>query len=220
MKLLLTSAGVRNRSIHERLVEMLDKPISECDALAIPTAGYGHPHVQPVRAWEFVSGHGPCPMTELGWRSVGVLELTALPSIGSDRWVQWVHDADVLLVNGGDTLYLHHHLRESGLADLIPTLDDTVWVGLSAGSMVMTPRIGDDFVGWSSPSGTDEALGLVDFSIFPHIDSPGLPDNTLATARRWAETIDNPAYAIDDETGISVVDGQVDVVSEGSWTRL
>ena len=140
VKLLLTSAGVRNDSIRDRLVEMLGKPISECDALAIPTAGYGHRHVQPFRAWEFVSGHGDCPMTELGWRSVGVLELTALPSIGSDRWQQWVRDADVLLVNGGDTLYLHHHMRESGLADLIPTLEDTVWVGLSAGSMLMTPR--------------------------------------------------------------------------------
>ena len=55
-------------------------------------------------------------MTELGWRSVGALELTALPSIDQDRWVSWVREADALLVNGGDTLYLHHWMRESGLA--------------------------------------------------------------------------------------------------------
>ena len=220
MRLLLTSAGIRNPAIHRRLVELLDKPIRECDALAIPTAGYGHPMVRPQAAWRFISGHDECPMTELGWRSVGVLELTALPSLGDDRWVQWVKDADVLLVNGGDAMYLYHWLRESGLADLIPSLDETVWVGLSAGSMVMTPRIGADFVEWPPPQGGDETLGLVDFSIFPHLDHPDLPLNTMETARRWAAMLSGPAYAIDDQTAISVVDGVVDVVSEGRWERL
>ena len=78
-------------------------------------------------------------MTELGWKSVGVLELTALPSIDKERWVTWVRETDVLLVNGGDALYLCYWMRQSGLADLLPSLRETVWVGLSAGSMVMTP---------------------------------------------------------------------------------
>lgn len=220
MRLLLTSAGVRNRTIHDRLVELLDKPIAECDALAIPTAGYGHPMVRPEMAWRFISGHDECPMTNLGWRSVGVLELSVLPSLGDDRWVSWVRDADVLLVNGGDAMYLNHWIRESGLADLLPTLDETVWVGLSAGSMVMTPRLGADFVEWGPPGGGDVTLGMVDFSIFPHLDNPDLPLNTMETARRWAATLGNPAYVIDDETAISVVDGEVDVVSEGQWERL
>ena len=140
MKLLLTSAGIKNASIREALVKLLGKPIADSDALCIPTAGYGHPQVSPERAWRFISGREPrCPMTELGWKSLGVLELTALPSIGEERWVRWVRDADVLLVNGGDALYLCHWMRQSGLADLLPSLDETVWVGLSAGSMVMTP---------------------------------------------------------------------------------
>jgi len=87
-------------------------------------------------------------MCELGWKSLGVLELTALPSIDNERWVSWVQETDVLLVNGGDALYLCHWMRQSGLADLLPSLRETVWVGLSAGSMVMTPRIGEDFVQW------------------------------------------------------------------------
>src|SRR5580765_8682090 len=100
MRLLLTSAGIKNPSIHKALVDMLGKPIAECDALCIPTAGYGHPQVSPTRAWSFISGREPrCPMTELGWKSLGVLELTALPSIGRDRWVPWVRDVDALLVN-------------------------------------------------------------------------------------------------------------------------
>ena len=219
MKYLLTSAGVRNTSIHHALVELLGKPIAECSALCIPTAMYGHPMVGPgVGAWQFISGREPeNPMCELGWKSVGVLELTALPSIDKEKWVPLVRETDVLLVSGGDALYLCHWMRQSGLADLLPELPETVWVGLSAGSMVMTPRIGEDFVGWKSPTGGDETLGIVDFSIFPHLENTDLPWNTMAAAELWAAGLSTPAYAIDDETAIKVVDGAVNVVSEGRW---
>jgi dipeptidase E len=219
MKYLLTSAGIKNASIHEALVELLGKPIAECDALCIPTAMYGHPMVGPgVGAWEFIAGREPeTPMCELGWKSVGVLELTALPSIDKEKWVPLVRETDVLLVSGGDALYLCHWMRQSGLADLLPSLHETVWVGLSAGSMVMTPRIGEDFVGWKPPAGGDETLGIVDFSIFPHLENPDLSRNTLAAAEQWAVGLSTPAYAIDDETAFKVVDGAVEVISEGHW---
>jgi len=131
--------------------------------------------------------------------------------------VSWVREADVLLVDGGDATYLCHWMRESGLADLLPSLSDTVWVGMSAGSMVLTPRVGDDFVSWTPPTGGDRTLGIVDFSIFPHVDHELMPDNTMAAAERWAAEIGGPAYAVDDETAIRVLDGDVDVVSEGHW---
>jgi dipeptidase E len=217
VKLLLTSAGIRNASIRDALVELLDKPIDECDALCIPTATYGHPAAGPGTAWRFISGQQPnTPMCELGWKSLGVLELTALPSLDSERWVPLVQETDVLLVNGGDALYLCHWMRESGLADLLPSLR-AVWVGLSGGSMVMTPRIGKDFLAWIPPDGGDETLGVVDFAIFPHLDHPDLPENTMADAERWAAGMTVPAYAIDDETAIKIVDGNVEVVSEGNW---
>ena len=218
MKLLLTSAGVKNMSIQAALVELLGKPIADSSALCIPTAAYGHPMVGPgTKAWQFISGKSGLPMVDLGWKSVGVLELTALPSIDEERWVPLVRETDVLLVAGGDALYLCHWMRQSGLADLLPSLGETVWVGLSAGSMVMTPRIGADFVQWKPPAGDDGTLGIVDFSIFPHVDHPVLPENTMAAAERWAATLGNPAYAIDDETAIKVTDGAVDIVSEGHW---
>jgi dipeptidase E len=218
MEFLLTSAGVTNTSIHDALVDLLGKPIAECDALCIPTASYAHPMAGPGRAWAFISGREPrTPMCELGWKSLGVLELTALPSIEAERWVQWVRETDVLLVNGGDALYLCHWMRQSGLADLLPSLRETVWVGLSAGSMVMTPRIGEDFVQWKPPTGGDETLGVVDFSIFPHVENPDLPTNTMAAAEQWAGGLSGCAYAIDDQTAIKVVDGTVEVVSEGQW---
>jgi dipeptidase E len=155
-------------------------------------------------------------MCELGWKSLGVLELTALPSIDKARWVPWVQETDVLLVNGGEATYLCHWMRQSGLADLLPSLR-AVYVGFSAGSMVLTPRIGADFVEWQSSTRGDETLGLVDFSIYPHLDHPMLPHNTMANAERWATGMSVPAYAIDDETAIKVVDGTVEVISEGHW---
>lgn len=220
MKLLLTSAGIKNASIHKALVDMLDKPIGESNALCIPTAIYALPN-GPYMAWRFISGLEPqCPMCELGWKSVGVLELTALPSLKQEIWLPTLQAADVLLVNGGDPLYLRYWMQQSGLAGLLPSLS-AVYVGLSAGSMVMTPQIGEFFVGWRPPTGGgDETLGVVDFSIFPHLDHPELPYNTTANAEKWAATVRGPAYAIDDETAIRVTDGGVKVISEGHWKQF
>ena len=221
MKLLLTSGGVTNPSIRDALVDLLGKPIAESTALCIPTAQWGHPMCGPASARGFVVGEPPHHMCGLGlgWKSVGLLELTALPTIGEERWLPWVREADVLLVDGGDATYLCHWMRESGLADLLPSLLATVWVGVSAGSMVMTPRIGAYFVEWRSAP-NDQTLGVVDFSIFPHLDHEMMPGNTLADAERWAADIAGPAYAIDDQTAIKVVDGVVEVVSEGHWKQF
>ncbi|ODG93452.1 MULTISPECIES: Type 1 glutamine amidotransferase-like domain-containing protein [Bacillaceae] len=217
MKFLLTSGGINNKSILDALVDMLGKPIADSNALCIPTAMYGHPWVGPgVKAWEFISGKEENPMVSLGWKSVGVLELTALPSIDENRWKPLLQETDVLLVSGGDALYLNHWMRQSGLADLVLSLN-SVYVGMSAGSMVMGPNIGEYFVGWTPPNGDDETLGLVDFSIFPHLNHEMLPGNTSAAAERWAAGMPGPAYAIDDHTAIKVIDGEVEVVSEGHW---
>ncbi|MCW2737550.1 Type 1 glutamine amidotransferase-like domain-containing protein [Nocardioides sp.] len=218
MKLLLTSGGVTNPSIRSALEELLGKSIAECRALVVPTAQWGHPMCGPESVRSLIAaGSTSQSFTGLGWASLGVLELTALPTIGEERWIPWVREADVLLVDGGDATYLHHWMRESGLADLLPSLPDTVWVGVSAGSMVLTPRIGDDFVEWPAAP-DDRTLGVVDFSIFPHLDL--FPTNTLADAERWAAEIGVPSYAIDEQTAIAVVDGSVEVVSEGQWVAF
>ncbi len=218
MKLLLTSGGVTNPSIRSELVQLLGKPISRCNALCVPTAQWGHPACGPASVRDFIAAEPTFRhLSGLGWASLGVLELTALPTIGADRWVPWVRAADVLLVDGGDATYLCHWMRESGVADLLPSLPETVWVGVSAGSMVMTPRIGRYFVEWPSAP-DDRTLGVVDFSIFPHLDA--FQTNTTAAAERWAAGIGVPAYAIDEQTAIKVVDGLVEVISEGRWTKF
>lgn len=221
MKLLLTSGGVTNPSIREALIELLGRPIEDCDALFIPTAQWGQPACSPQSVWMSAAGRWPgeTGLVDLGWRSVGLLELTALPTIDEERWLAWVREADVLLVDGGEAMYLAYWLRQSGLADVLPTLTDTVWVGVSAGSMALTPRVGSAFLDWK-PNGDDRGLSLVDFSIFPHLDYPGWTENTTESAHRWAAGIPGPAYAIDDATAITVVDGATRVISEGTWFPL
>jgi dipeptidase E len=214
VKLLLTSAGVKNQSIRDAIVELVGKPIEESDAILVPTAGY--PMGGPAGVWRSTAGVGRAPLVEAGWKSVGVLDLSVLASLGEEYWRPQFDDADVLLVAGGDAVFLSYWMKQSGVADLVPSMK-AVYLGLSGGSMVMTPRIGDDFMKWTPPTGHDETLGIVDFSIFPHVDHPELPENTMADAERWAATLGNPSYALDDQSAIKVVDGAVDVVTEGHW---
>lgn len=219
MKLLLTSGGISNASIHTALTDLLGKPTTEANALCIPTASYAL-RGGPKLAWNFFADDDDGPLVGVGWKSMGVLELAALSHVDRDRWLPLVAEADVLLVNGGDPLFLHHWMRESGLAGFLPSFGG-VYVGMSAGSMVMTPRIGKEFVGWTPPSGDDDTtLGLVDFSIYPHLDCPVLPGNTMASAEKWSENVPAGSYVIDDATAIRVVDGNVEIISEGTWRQF
>ena len=223
MRLLLTSAGIANASIHDTLVDLLGKPVAESSALFIPTAVYPFPEGAGM-AWKAICGKAPSPLCELGWKSLGVLELTALPSIQRESWVPMLRETDALLVWGGDVLYLCHWMRQSGLADLLPSLSESVYVGVSAGSIVVTPYNCDaEFNLQYVPAGSamaeegGRALGLVDFALRVHLDREGFDDSSLSNIEKWAAGIPVPTYAIDDETAIKVADGRVEVVSEGRW---
>jgi len=224
MKLLLTSSGISNRSIEDALAGLLGKPIAESSALIVPTAIY--PFAEgPSNAWRLINGKAQGPLAEVGWKSLGVLELTALPSIDRESWVPLVRETDALLVWGGHVMYLCYWMRQSGLADLLPSLDKLVYVGVSAGSIVTTPYNGDvEFNLRTLPAGSDatregdRALGLVDFTLRVHVDREGF--NSMDDVEEWAAGIPIPTYALDDESAIRVVDGRPDVVSEGNWKLL
>jgi len=238
MKLLLTSSGIKNASIQNALVALLGKPIEESTALFIPTAIYPFPGGA-FHGYRALTGQAGGPLAGLGWKSIGVLELTALPSIDREAWVPTVSETDALLVWGGDPLYLAYWLNESGLADLLPALPNMVYVGVSAGAIAATATFTETYpdppkgrgeiikseqITFATPDGevtstlvTAHGMGLVDFAIIPHFDSPGHEDASLANAEKWAAGIPAPTYAIDDQTAIKVVDDAVEVVSEGHW---
>lgn len=216
MKLLLTSAGISNRSIKNALIELLGKPIAESTALFIPTAIYGIPNGGDI-VRRVICGLLGDPFCELGWKSLGLLELTALPSIKKELWIDILQETDALLVGGGDCQYLTYWMQQSGLAELLPSLlDKMVYVGLSAGSMIMT-RFGTTYGHHTLPADSDKSLGFVDFALHPHLDYELFPENSMANIEKLAATIPLPSYAIDDQTAIKVVDGVIEVVTEGHW---
>ncbi|MGA2551383.1 MAG: Type 1 glutamine amidotransferase-like domain-containing protein [Burkholderiaceae bacterium] len=239
MKLLLTSAGIKNASIHNALLDLLGKPIADSNALFIPTGIYPFPG-GPGQAWRAICGKAESPLCGLGWKSLGLLELTALPSINRGAWVPSVEAADALLVWGGDVLYLSYWMRQSGLTDLLLSLRrESVYVGVSAGSMAVSSTFGETYRGppmgssdehtsedivFATPEGeikrifvAAQGAGLVDFALIPHMDHKDHPDASVVNAEKWASKLRGPVYAIDDQTAIKVADGTVEVVSEGHW---
>jgi dipeptidase E len=217
MNYLLTSSGISNTSIRNTLVALLGKPIAECSALIIPTSAYYFLPVGADIAYRLISGTAKSPMAELGWKSMGVLELTALPSVDREQWVPRVRETDALIVGGGDPQYLCHWMRESGIADLLPTLSG-VYVGISGGSMAVTSSFGENYNDRVVAStGSERPLGFINIAMGVHMDHEAMPDNSRAEVAKWADNIEVPTYGIDDETAIKVVDGSIEVVSEGHW---
>jgi dipeptidase E len=219
MKLLLTSAGISNISIRNALVDLLGKPIEESKALFIPTAIYGiNGGAEIIR--KVICGTLGDPFCEAGWKSLGLLELTALPTIKKELWVTMLQETDALLVGGGDCQYLCYWMLQSGLTEMLPSLlQKIVYVGLSAGSMIMT-RFGTTYGNHTLPAESDKSLGIVDFAIHPHLDYESFPENSLANLEKLASTLTMPSYFIDDNTAIKVIDSNIEVVSEGKWKLI
>jgi dipeptidase E len=237
VKLLLTSSGISNASILNALVGLLGKPIAESTALVVPTAILPFSS-GPELAARLIRGEVRTPSTDLGWRSLGLLDLTALPSIDKGVWVPTVRAADALIFWGGDPVYLSFWIHESGLAELLPSLT-SVYVGISAGAMAAAATFGETYTDppggsgrpltsvdmvFETPDGdvrrtlvTAAGAGLVDFAVIPHFDHPDHPDASSANAERWAAMLPVPTYAIDEQTALVVTDGVIDVVSEGAW---
>ncbi len=226
MKMLLTSSGITNVSIREALVGLLGKPLEESSALYVPTGIYPF-SVGPQHAYMVISGKHQSHLCDQGWKSMGVFELTALPSLRDDSWKPVIEQTDVLIVGGGHPAFITYWMRKSGLADMLPTLDNLVYLGVSAGAITVTPVNTDAESNLTTlPEGSDIArdidrcLGIVDFAIYPHLNHPEMTDATLENIERWASRIPVPVYAIDDDTAIRVVDGTADVISEGEWKRI
>lgn len=219
MKLLLTSAGISNKSIHTALLDLLGKPVAEANALFVPTAIYGIKNSSNI-VRGVICGELGDPFCNLGWRQLGLLELTALPTIKEEVWMAQLHETDVLLVGGGDCQYLTYWMQHSGLAVMLPSLlNKIVYVGLSAGSMIMS-SYGTTYNNHTLPENTDKCLGFVDFAIHPHLDYPTFPDNSMENYTKLAATLPMPSYLIDDQTAIKVVDGNIEVISEGNWKLI
>ncbi len=239
IKLLLTSSGISNKTIRDTLEQLLGKPINESNALFVPTGVYPFPGGANY-AWWPIAGKMKGTLVGLGWKTMGLFELTALPSIKKEVWVSSFDDADALLVWGGDPLYLAYWYEQSGLIEVLTSLNkDLVYVGVSAGSMAVNDIFGETESNPRAGSGTPLTMekivfnntegefsksfytgrgaGLTDFAVIPHFNNPNFQDACGTNAEKWASKIPAAVYAIDEQSAIKVVAGQVEVVSEGQW---
>lgn len=227
-KLLLTSFGITNNSIRKALVELLGKPISQSNALYVPTAVYAYPNGS-NHVWQFMQSN-----EALGWNRFGVLELTTIPSLQDESWRPQVEAADAIIVGGGNGFYLSYWMQKSGFIDVLPTLlqQGKVYVGISVGSMIVTPTLhynrehyektgvyyDDEYKEKAPPNaGSTHTLKLVDFVIRPHVNAEYFPAATLENVEQWARKSDWPLYALDDQSAVKVIDGRENVISDGEW---
>ena len=239
MKLLLTSSGITNKSILNALVDLLGKPIAEANALFVPIGVYPFRDGQ-YYAWNPIGGEAAPRMCQLGWKSIGILELSVLPSIDRDQWLPTLAEADALLVWGGDPLFISYWMQQSGLTDLLPSLlDNLVYVGVSAGSIATASLFAETYNADRACAGspltseeiifsmgeaevsatlvTAKGMGLTEFAIIPHFENKHHFAASPGNAEKWASRIPVPVYAIDEDTAVKVKDGVVELVSEGRW---
>ena len=215
MKLLLTSGGVTNPSIAKALNELVGKKPEETNLAFIPTAANAEAG---DKGW--LIDDLAC-LKALGYRQIDIVDISAL---GRSAWQPRLEQADILFFEGGNTYHLMEWINRSGLAEMLPELLKTrVYVGLSAGSMVT----GKDLALKASQIIYEEdfdrtedmpALGLVDFYFLPHLNSPYFKKVTGEHVRQWASGIKEAVYALDDQSALKIVDGKIEIISEGKYS--
>jgi dipeptidase E len=218
VRLLLTSAGLRNPTLHGALRDMLGKPFGSADIVYLPTASLAEPG---DHGW-FVADLNR--VHALGWREFDIVELNGLPrQMVLDRLLH----ADVIYVEGGSHYHLARSITGNGLAGgFLEALEDRVYVGVSAGSMIFSRNLNErsaDVIGDAADlhvlgaTTLEPPFGLFDWYLKPHLYSPDFPERDDAWADRIAERADFPVYFIDDESAIRVDGDAMNVISEGRW---
>ncbi|HSW80259.1 MAG TPA: Type 1 glutamine amidotransferase-like domain-containing protein [Candidatus Saccharimonadales bacterium] len=228
MKLLLTSAGITNNSIAQALRDLLGKPTNESKIVIVPTGQNPEPG---DKGW--VIDEDLLGPYKLGWKELNIIDLAAVASLDTSLWWPQFEEADVLLFGGGNCFYLSYWLQKSGVYDAMPKwLETKLYIGISAGSMVATESLRTDSLaieklgvmrleeyGDLGPNGqsSQKTLMLVDFAFRPHLNSPEFPKARADVIEKIVPKLDVPLYALDDQSALKVVDGNVEVISEGKW---
>ena len=219
MKFLLCSSGISNPSIHETLVELLGKPIARVQRPLHPDRVQPFPG-GPSHVYQFISGTTFSPMCGLGWKSLGVLELTALPSVKPEDWIPAVQETDALLVwaavpctcaTGCGSPDWPTSCRRCGPRRSMSTRAAEQWLRLPTSEERRTTRVN------RSPAATKHWDSLISRCFHTSIArmASGQPYGRIEA---WAAGLSVPAYAIDDQTAIKVVDGNVEVIKRGLET--
>ncbi len=214
MRLLLTSAGITNKSIKNALLKLNGKPFEKSSMAFIPTAA----NIEPGDKDWLINDFSRCKDT--GIDSIDIVDISAIPQ---DIWEPRLLAADILVVGGGNTYHLMYWMNKSGLSQIMPGLLKTkVYMGISAGSMVQTINLALSqsakmYTEYIGNENIERGLSNVPFHIRPHLNSPWFPNIRKDFIEEKSKELKEPVYAIDDQTAIQVLDDTVTIVSEGSW---
>jgi dipeptidase E len=205
MRLLLTSNGIANKSI----AKVLRGWVKDIRFAFIPTAA------------NMVDGDKHWLITDLvNCRKLGPVDIVDIAAVGKKTWLPRLKKANIIVVGGGDTKYLMSWMSKSGLKKELPRLLKTrVYMGISAGSIITgkTLNASSEFLYDTKYGARVAGLGLVDFAVRPHLNSPSFPKVKDKVLKKLCLKFDCTLYAIDDETAIKVEHGKPSVVSEGKW---
>lgn len=217
MKLLLTSSGLKNKSITKALIDLVGKTPKKTNFVFIPTAANVE---KDDKGWLI---DDLMNIKKQGFNSVDIVDISA---VRKNIWLPRLKDADILLFGGGNTFHLMYWLNKSGLSKLLPELlENRVYVGISAGSMVTSPNLSLSqsrrlYYPEGEGYGDIKGLGFVNFHIRPHFNSPHFPKVREKYLKEMAKEFKEPIFALDDESAVKVENGKVDVVSEGKYLIL
>lgn len=214
MKLLLTSAGLSNKTITNALADLLGEPADGKRLAFVPTAA----NVEDGDKHWLIDDYNNC--RDAGFE-VDIVDISAL---SKDQWLPRLEQARVLFFGGGNTFHLMHWMKKSGLTELIPELLKTrVYAGISAGSCVAGPTIYNsvqNLFGEKYELEIKDGLGMVDLQFIPHLNSPYFDKIRKENLELAAKDLEEPVYALDDQSAMVVNGDQIEVVSEGEWHKF
>ena len=217
MKFLLTSGGLTNKAIAQALLDLAGKPAENVSVAFIPTAA----NVEPGdKSWLINDLQN---LKKQGFKVIDIIDISALPQ---ELWQPRIESADILFFSGGDTFYLMHWLKKSGLAELLPELlKSRVYAGISAGSMVagnLALRHNEQLYPDEDPAKypSEQGLGFFDFHFRPHLNSSHFPRVRREILEALAKDLTEPIYALDDQSALKIVDGKIEVIGEGEYLVL
>ena len=213
MKLLLTSNGFSNQSISKALFELVGKNPKDTALTFIPTAS----NVETGDKDWFINDL--LNIQKQGFKSVNMTDISA---VSEDIWRPQMEEADVLFFEGGNAYHLMNWMNRSGLIKLLPEfLKTKAYVGVSAGSMVTAPdldlRLSQIIYGKYAEKESMPGLGLVDFYVLPHLNSPYFEVRKEGLLKEAMKGITRKTYALDDMSALKVIDGKVEVITEGEY---
>jgi len=211
MKLLLTSAGITNKSIAEAIIELVGKSADQIKVLFIPTAANTTTDDKDWLIDNLVQ------FRKQNYSSIDILDIAGLPQ---GIWQPHFEAADLICFGGGNEQYLAKMIRECGLEKLLPEfLKTRVYMGISAGSMVTGQFLSQQLMRIVYPEETFEELapplGFVDLLFIPHLNSDYFTHVRKEVLEPLKSEFTYPLYACDDNSALKIVDGKVEIVSEG-----